>query len=243
MQIIKLDATDSTNVYLKNLMLHSGLNDFTVVAANHQYKGRGQRGTTWESEKGKNLTFSVLKKHDALFVQQQFSLNIKVSLAVYRTLMGLQIPDLKIKWPNDILSGNYKICGTLIENILSGSKIQASVIGIGLNINQIDFANLPNVSSLKLIVGNHFDLNEVLNKLLKNLKDIFDPLLNGDENKLKEAYLNALFRKDKAATFKNQSNEMFTGIIRTISEEGKLIIEIEDKVLTAYDLKEVQLLY
>tara|TARA_R110000868_G_scaffold147851_2_gene369467 strand:- start:3491 stop:4222 length:732 start_codon:yes stop_codon:yes gene_type:complete len=243
MQIIKLDATDSTNLYLKNMMLNSSLVDFTVIVAKEQNKGRGQMGTTWESEKGKNLTFSALKNHNNLLVQHQFMLNIGVSLAVYDTLKELNLPDLKIKWPNDILSGNNKVCGILIENILSGSKIQASIIGIGLNINQLDFGNLPNVSSLKLILGTHLDLDEILMKLLENLKKIFNQFLEDDESSLKTSYLNVLFRKDKASTFKNQLNEMFTGIIRNVSDEGKLIVEIEDEVLMSFDLKQVKLLY
>tara|TARA_R110002051_G_scaffold76952_3_gene140373 strand:+ start:30 stop:707 length:678 start_codon:yes stop_codon:yes gene_type:complete len=225
------------------MLFNSSLTDFTVVVANEQSKGRGQMGTTWESEKGKNLTFSVLKRCDSLLVQQQFLLNIGVSLAVYDTLKEFQLPDLKIKWPNDILSGNNKICGILIENILSGSKIQASIIGIGLNVNQLDFGSLPNVSSLKLILGIQLDLNEILIKILENLKKIFDQLLKGNEDSLKASYLNTLFRKDKPSTFKNQLNEMFTGIIRNVSNEGKLIVEIEDKVLMSFDLKQVKLLY
>tara|TARA_R110000868_G_scaffold30589_2_gene112908 strand:- start:26135 stop:26866 length:732 start_codon:yes stop_codon:yes gene_type:complete len=243
MQIIKLDATDSTNLYLKNLMLNSRLADYAVVVADHQTLGRGQMGTTWESEKGKNLTFSILKYYNKLHVQQQFMLNICVSLAIFQSLEALQIPDLKVKWPNDILSGNDKICGVLIENILSGSKIQASIIGIGLNINQINFDNLPNVSSLKLILGKNIALDEVLNLLILNLKKVFSQFMDGEEVALKKAYLNDLFRKDKPSTFKNQSDQMFTGIIRNISTEGKLIVEIEDEILNAYDLKEIKLLY
>lgn len=243
MQRIKLDATDSTNRYLKNLMLHSALTDYTTVVADHQTQGRGQMGTTWESEKGKNLTFSILKYLKDLPVQQQFLLNICVSLALFQSLKELQIPDLKVKWPNDILSGNDKICGVLIENVLSGSKMQASIIGIGLNVNQTKFQNLPNVSSLKLILGKHLYLDELLTLIIINLKKVFSQFSAGEEITLKKEYINALFRKDKASTFRNQSNKLFTGIIRNVSPEGKLIVEIEDGILNSYDLKEIKLLY
>ncbi|QWX84383.1 biotin--[acetyl-CoA-carboxylase] ligase [Cellulophaga sp. HaHaR_3_176] len=243
MQIIKLDATDSTSLYLKNLIPKSNLDDFTVVTANRQTKGRGQMGTTWLSEDGKNLTFSFLKKNQQILIADQFLLNICVSLGVYYALEELKIPDLKVKWPNDILSGKDKICGILIENILSGAKIQASVVGIGLNVNQLSFSNLPNVSSLKLILGRTFDLEESLLIIMKHLKILFKNISEGKSESLKSQYLEVLFRKDKPSTFKDTSDQMFPGIIRGISNEGKLVVEIEDEILKEYDLKEVKLLY
>ncbi len=243
MQLIKLDAIDSTNSYLKSILQHSNAPDFTVVVAKKQIQGRGQMGTTWVSEEGKNLTFSVLKKILNFNIQDQFLLNICVSLAIYDTLNEMQIPDLKVKWPNDILSGTNKICGVLIENVLSGKKIQSSIIGIGLNVNQLSFNNLPNVSSLKLILGKQFDLDEVLKLLVDNLKKTFLKLSENRIQELKDTYLKILFRKDKPSTFKTENGEMFTGIIRGISKEGKLLIEIEDLIINEYGLKEVKLLY
>jgi BirA family biotin operon repressor/biotin-[acetyl-CoA-carboxylase] ligase len=243
MQIIKLDATASTNLYLKNLMFNTQAPDYTIVVAKNQTSGRGQMGTTWVSEEGKNLTFSVLKKFDNFNVTLQFDLNSCVSLAIYRTLNELKIPDLKIKWPNDILSGNNKICGVLIENILSGTKIQSSIIGIGLNVNQISFNNLPNVSSLKLITGIHYNLDEILKIIAKNLSDVFGYYFAGNQQILKDEYLDQLFRKDKASTFVNLSKTMFTGIIRNVTNEGKLLVEEEDSIFNEYALKEIQLLY
>lgn len=243
MQIIKLDATDSTSLHLKSLVSETELTDFTVIVANKQTKGRGQMGTTWVSEDGKNLTFSFLKKNQQILIRNQFILNVCVSLGVYNALEELKIPDLKVKWPNDILSGKNKICGILIENILSGAKIQASIIGIGLNVNQLSFNNLPNVSSLKLILGTTFNLDETLLTIMKHLKIIFKSLSEGESDSLKKEYLKVLFRKDKPSTFKDTSNQMFTGIIRGISNEGKLLVEIEDKILKEYDLKEIKLLY
>ncbi|MBU2994976.1 biotin--[acetyl-CoA-carboxylase] ligase [Cellulophaga baltica] len=243
MQIIKLSAIDSTNSYLKSMMLERKLTDFTVVVAENQIQGRGQMGTTWVSEEGKNLTFSTLKKITNFNIEDQFLLNICVSLAVYDTLNSMQIPDLKVKWPNDILSGNNKICGVLIENILSGKKIQSSIIGIGLNVNQLSFNNLPYVSSLKLLTGKQFDLDEVLLNLVKNLKKSFLKLSENKVEELKELYLKTLFRKDKPSTFKSENEQMFTGIIRGISKEGKLLVEIEDEIIIEFGLKEVKLLY
>lgn len=244
MQLIKLDATASTNVYLKELSQEASLADFTIVIANEQLKGKGQMGSSWQSEKGKNLTFSVLKYHTGLDVQDQFYLNIVVSLAIFNALKAFEIPDLHIKWPNDILSGQHKICGILIENIFSGQKITASIIGIGLNVNQTQFAGLPNVSSLQLLKGKIFDLDEVLKHVAKILEQLFVDFKNGQGAFLKKHYLKVLFRKDKPSTFKTtRTNELFTGIIRNISQEGKLIVQLEDEILKNFDLKEIKLMY
>ncbi|NJB70703.1 BirA family biotin operon repressor/biotin-[acetyl-CoA-carboxylase] ligase [Saonia flava] len=243
MQIIKLDATDSTSSYLKNLISDNILDDFTVVVSKKQLNGRGQMGTVWDSEEGKNLTFSILKKINSLPVVEQFVVNMKVSLAVYEVLHGLKVPDLKVKWPNDILSGNDKICGILIENMLSGKNIQSSIVGIGLNVNQIVFHKLPNVSSLKLILGQTFNLDEILTLILKNLKKSFSASEAKSMVQLKSEYEAVLFRKDKPSTFKNQKDELFMGFIRGVSANGKLEVILEDNILQEFDLKEIKLLY
>ncbi|RAJ06165.1 biotin--[acetyl-CoA-carboxylase] ligase [Arenibacter echinorum] len=243
MQLIKLSATDSTNAYLKDLMFNNILGDFTVVMAHSQLKGRGQMGTNWLSEPGKNLTFSVLVKSLDSPVSEQFLLNIYVSLAIYDSLTQLNVPDLKIKWPNDIMSGHSKICGILIENILSGHHIQASIIGIGLNVNQLTFNNLPNVSSLKLLLGKTLDLDELLTSIVENLKKLLGNPSKGGHNRPFELYESRLFRKDKPSTFKNQDDEMFMGFIKGVSSAGKLKILMEDNIMKEFNLKEVQLLY
>jgi len=243
MQIIKLNATDSTNRYLKSLMNEETLEDYTVVVAKNQQSGRGQLGTVWESDPGKNLTFSVLKKTHALNIPNLFMLNICVSLAVYRALMRFGVPDIMIKWPNDILSGSSKICGILIENILAGNRINSSIIGIGLNVNQMAFNNLPKVSSLKLLLGRNIDLDSMLGEILNELKEVFKQYEQEGINKLEQLYTQLLFRKDKPSTFKNKDGDMFMGFIRGVSKEGKLIVALEDDVLKEFNLKELNLLY
>lgn len=243
MQLIKLDATDSTNAYLKNLALSENVIDFTVVTTYRQLNGRGQMGSKWQSEPGKNLTVSVLKKKLNLPASDNFQLNIAVSLAVFNFLDSLQVPDLYIKWPNDILSGTSKICGILIENLLFGDKINTAVIGIGLNVNQTYFESLQNVASLKLLLGCTFNLNELLNLLIKNLKSVFSEWKELGTDSLWQIYENLLFRKDKPSTFENKNGELFMGFIRGVSHYGKLIIELEDNVIEEFGLKEVKLKY
>ncbi len=243
MNIIKLDATDSTNAYLKGLMLVQNLEDFTVVVAKKQLNGRGQMGTTWESEPGKNLTFSILKSKINLSTHNQFVLSICVSLAIYNALHKLQIPKLRVKWPNDIMSGNCKICGILIENTLIGDTIDSSVIGIGLNVNQIVFNNLPNVSSLKLLLGKTVNLEELLRNIISDLQGVFQQQQKEAQINLYKRYESVMFKRHKPATFKYTSGELFTGYIQGVSKSGQLRILIEDDIIKEFSLKEVTLLY
>jgi len=243
MQIIKLDATESTNTYLKELTASGSYGDFTVVVAKNQWNGRGQMGNHWLSEEGKNLTFSVLIKNSDFYSQSPFGINMAVALAIVECLQGFQIPHLKIKWPNDILSGNSKICGILIENILSGNAIRASIIGIGLNVNQTLFPNIPNASSLKCLLGRNLDLEELLDALLNRLKRIFKEADENGIERIQQAYHNDLFRKDKPSTFQKPDGKRFMGFIRGISSDGKLVITGEDHINREFGFKEVQLLY
>ncbi|MEM7380946.1 MAG: biotin--[acetyl-CoA-carboxylase] ligase [Bacteroidota bacterium] len=243
MQLIKLDATDSTNLFLKNLWLNDPPENSVVVVTEKQLKGRGQRGTSWQSEPGKNLTFSLLKRFNHLHVQHQFHLNIAVSLAIYTVLKKIPVPDLFVKWPNDILSGKTKICGILVENILQKQQIQASIIGVGLNVNQTEFPGLSQVSSLKLITGQNRPLDELLEELLDQLEKNLQQLDIKGKYQAIPAYEEVLFRKDKPSTFRDPEGKLFMGFIRGVSPEGKLRVELEDMILKDFDLKEVQLMY
>lgn len=240
-QIIKLDATDSTNLYLKNLLSLTSLKDYTVVVTTNQRKGRGQMGTVWESEAGKNLTFSVLKCFESFEAERQFQINMAVSLGLYTALTELNIPSISVKWPNDIMSGSKKICGILIENILSGSGITKSIIGIGLNVNQNSFGKLSNASSFAMATGRTFDLDFVLQSVLNKLRTFLDPLETSKALSLKNNYESLLFRKDVVSTFKRKDETLFSGIIRGIAPSGQLMLEQEDTTLSFYSLKEVSL--
>ena len=242
MQIIKLNATDSTNNYLKQLLTDTALEDFCVVATNHQTKGKGQMGSEWISEKGKNLTFSILKTKLPLELHRQFLLSILVSLSIVKTLEGYNVPNLAIKWPNDILSDHHKIAGILIENIIKTNQIEFSVIGIGLNVNQELFKGLSKVSSLKTILGMPIDTDELLHKLIENLKYYFNLYTEKGEETLNTDYESYLFRKDKPSTFELPDHTLFTGIIRGVTEAGKLRVQMENDS-KEFDLKELKLLY
>ncbi|MCK0161909.1 biotin--[acetyl-CoA-carboxylase] ligase [Allomuricauda sp. F6463D] len=242
-QILKLDATDSTNLYLRGLLQSENPSEYTVVVTDEQLKGRGQMGTVWQSDKGKNLTFSVLKKFDSLHVQHQFVLNIAISLGICDVLSECFLPNVKVKWPNDIMSGSMKVCGILIENVLKGPFINHSIIGIGLNVNQTDFEALGKASSLKKITGQHFNLDELLHKILERLRFYLESIEANTVAQLVPAYESMLFRKDKPSTFRDPLDNNFMGYIRNVSPSGKLVVELEDKVFKEFDLKEITLLY
>ena len=242
MQLIKLNATDSTNNYLKQLILERTMDDFSVVVANHQTNGRGQRGSSWLSEKDKNLTFSVLKRNISIVANQQFLLNILVSLSIVKTLEGFNIPKLAIKWPNDILSDHHKISGILIENLIKNKQIEYAIIGIGLNVNQVKFEGLSKVSSLKNIMPLPVDKDELLTKIIDKLKMYFKLYSENGSEFLNSEYESYLFRKDKPSTFSSHDNSLFTGIIRGVSTSGKLCVQMED-FNKEFDLKELKLMY
>ena len=243
MHIIKLNAIDSTNSYLRELASKKPLEDFTVVITKHQTKGRGQIGSMWNSEKGKNLTCSVFKRNFCVSIDDQFYISMLTSLAIVKTLQLFQVPKLVIKWPNDILSEQKKICGILIENVIKYQDIEGSIIGIGLNVNQTQFQNLPFASSLKNLTGTLFDVEELLVGIVEQLKYYFNKLEQGKQDFIKRAYEALLFRRLKPSTFKDAEGNLFSGIIQGVNNNGTLQILLEDDVVEEFELKEIKLLY
>ncbi len=243
MRIIKLDAIDSTNTFLKGISGGDTLSDYTVVVAENQTKGRGQMGTVWNSEASKSLTFSVFKDVSFLESEEQFYISIVTALALIKTLKTFQVEKLNIKWPNDILSANEKISGILIENVIKHSTLTSSIIGVGLNVNQRFFYDLPKASSMRILTGKTFDLDEILQQFLTHLEFYFLLLEAEEKSVLKKEYESLLFRKNKPSTFKDVEGSLFSGFIRGVSLSGRLIVELEDEIRREYDLKEVTLLY
>ncbi|QED36296.1 biotin--[acetyl-CoA-carboxylase] ligase [Antarcticibacterium arcticum] len=243
MHIIKVSATESTNT-LSREWYHSNKNSapFCIVAF-EQTSGRGQRGAGWVSNAGENLTMSVVYPHPAIEIQDQFVLSAMVGITIMEVLRDLKINHLKLKWPNDIMAANFKVGGILIENILNNGRIAASIIGIGLNINQLIFPLLPKAASLKSISGKDYDIEKllkvILNKLDENLKSLE---LTPSEEVLRN-YENYLFRRNKVSTFQLASQEFLTGIIRGVTSTGLLKVEVEDVDIRLFDLKELKLLF
>ena len=242
MKLIKLDAIDSTNEFMKELSKSQQLENFTVVTAENQTKGKGQMGSIWDSETGKNLTMSVFVKETILDINHIFTLNIAVALAIYTALETVNIPALSIKWPNDIMSYNFKIGGVLIENNLRSDGSIISIIGIGLNINQTNFENLPKASSLAVVSKKEHNKEQLLFLIVENLKTNIK-LIEVNSQTLWDLYANCLFKKGVPMPFKGGDTKNFMGIIQGVSALGKLQVILEDDSLVEYSIKEVQMLY
>ncbi|SHG21738.1 biotin--[acetyl-CoA-carboxylase] ligase [Flavobacterium defluvii] len=242
MKLIKLDAIDSTNDFLKSMSSQDELENFTVVTAENQTKGKGQMGAKWNSEVGKNLIMSVLVKDFLFHNEEVFNLSVVVSLSVLETLKSLNIPDLCIKWPNDIMSYNKKIGGILIENTLKSDGRIVSVVGIGLNVNQTNFDELPRGSSLAVISGKTFDKNALTLLIAEKIKEKID-LWKTDSLVFWENYFNSLFKKGVPMPFKNLQDKNFMGIIQGVSPIGRLQVLLEDDSVAEFEIKEIQMLY
>ncbi|MFB9055774.1 biotin--[acetyl-CoA-carboxylase] ligase [Mariniflexile ostreae] len=243
MRIIKLSAIDSTNSYLRRLGSEFVLDDYTIVSAEKQTEGRGQMGAVWDAEGSKNLTFSVFKDMSMLELDYPFLISIVASLSVFKALEDLNIPKLSVKWPNDILSANKKICGILIESVIKRNRLKSSIVGIGLNVNQTVFNNFTHASSLTLITGQVFDLEILLLAVIEKLKAYFCVLENGEHAILTAEYEKYLFRKDKPSSFKDAKGQIFTGIIKRVSPSGHLQVLVENRRIKEFDIKEITLLY
>ena len=243
MHIIKLNAIDSTNSFLRQLSSDKLMEDYTVVVAESQSKGRGQMGTSWSSQSGKNLICSVFVDVSFLTIDYSYWISMSTSLAISKALKHFQIRNVKVKWPNDILADQKKISGILIENVIKNNSLQATIIGFGLNVNQVYFDNLPLATSMQMVSGKPYNLDNVLEKVIENLKDILGLLKQGQFKGVKERYENELFRKVKPSTFKNAEGFLFSGFIKGVSNSGHLKVLIEDDILKEFDLKEIKLLY
>ena len=193
MKIIKLDATASTNDYINDLSRKVMSEDGLVVVANHQTQGKGQRGNQWFSESYKSLTFSVLKRFDGLDIQQVSMVHWAVSIAIKTALEDMGIPNIYVKWPNDILTGTMKICGILIENSVKSTKIDSSIVGIGINVNNTSFPGLPKATSMLLSTGATYQIDEVLEKICTKVLSELKDLETKDQVLLKELYEEQLF--------------------------------------------------
>lgn len=244
-----LDSVDSTNSCLDGI--RDTAEDMTVIAATDQKKGRGQRGNTWESKAGENLTFSILYKHNGLPVKDQFAVTEAVSLAIVEYL-GSKGVEASIKWPNDIYSGDRKICGILIENHLSSDFLSDSVVGIGLNINQKDFpSSIPNPVSLSMITGRAYDIKEEMQKIAGYLSSARKLMGSWhDRNYLDCLYMDHLYRRGLWCSYEalpasdipteKRSGERFTARILGIDNNFRLLLEKRDGHTESFAFKELK---
>jgi len=215
---------ESTNVLALNYIKENDLQSSVIFTADFQNFGRGQQLSKWESDKGDNLLISIALKMD-LSLENQFNLSVNTSLSISDVLSYYNIENVSVKWPNDIVVKDKKICGILIENKVRGQKITHSVLGIGLNINQTKFKLFNQIAtSFKLESNFDFDINKVRDILIEKLRCRF---LNSDE-KNREDYLNKLYLKERVAAFK-VDGLIQNGIIKSVTTEGYLVVKLENE--------------
>ncbi|MBG8552783.1 biotin--[acetyl-CoA-carboxylase] ligase [Hymenobacter guriensis] len=224
-QVIWLAECASTNTEAHDLLLKSRATEGCVVLTDKQTAGRGQRGNWWEAAPGENLTLSVVWKPTFLPAADQFQLSIAVALAVRdwaATLLGDSLA-LRLKWPNDLYYQDQKLGGILIENTLNSVGIQSSIVGIGININQQQFA-VPTATSIGVVTGRSYPLAPLVERLLEALERRYLQLRAGNVAAQQQEYLRVLYRYRQPAQYQ-AAGRLFQGIITGIEATGRLVVE------------------
>lgn len=238
-----IDECSSTNSYAAGLE-HDG--NF-AVATRRQTAGRGQRGNVWESEPGRNLTFSAVWRPEDFKATRQFAVSEAVALAVVE-LLAEQGIEAKVKWPNDIYVGDKKICGILIEHSVIGSRIGRTVAGVGINVNQKEFfSDAPNPVSIFQILGKELSVETLFNRYLELLEARLDKLEKeaGFEEQQHEEFKRRMWRFDGCGyQFRDRlSGRSYSGLIRDVEPCGYLHVEdAESGESFKYAFKEVEFL-
>lgn len=236
--IIHIQETTSTNDYLQQKIKNELLEEGSVVVCDFQTQGRGAANNKWESEKNKNLLFSMLLYPDFVEIKKQFIISQVVSLGLVDYLNTIT-SGFTVKWPNDIYWQDKKIAGILIENNLRNNFLSESIIGIGLNINQIKFlSDAPNPVSLKNIMGFDYDLGTVLTDVQKSIFARYLQLLQGGTSRIQKDYKKAMYRNEGFYLYEDK-NGVFLAKIHQVKEEGFLVLETENKEKRQYAFKEV----
>tara|TARA_B100001559_G_scaffold159385_1_gene133712 strand:- start:551 stop:1285 length:735 start_codon:yes stop_codon:yes gene_type:complete len=239
--IIKLDAISSTNDYLKKKYKSNNCKDGDIIWTKEQTNGKGQREKRWISQKGKSLTISIYKEFDKFKVSNSFILNALISTSIVKTLEKIGLKKVRIKWPNDIMSGNKKLGGILIENFIKSELISSSIIGIGLNINEDKFKDLPNATSLFMEINQKVKLKKILNVLTQELFSSFN-LLKDNQNSIVKSYSSYLWKHNTLNNFKQKKNQ-FRAKVKGVNSSGNLILEMSDGSISDFNSNEIKMIY
>ncbi len=238
---IKVSQTASTNTYLSRLA--ATLPGGTVIYTPSQTAGRGQKGNSWESEDGKNLTFSMLLKRPPVKARDQFYLSEAAALAVVEALTAEAGKGFTVKWPNDVYWQDMKVCGMLLENSLDGAEIAHCIVGIGINVNQQRFiSDAPNPLSLTSITGTEHDLMALLKRVCSRIEELVDAL--GDDSaraSLHQHYMAVLYRNDgELHPFEDADGHRFMASVAGIAPDGTLTLRHDDGTTHDYLFKQVK---
>jgi len=234
--LIYMPTCHSTNDIAMDLVSKYDKKEGTLVVTDRQLKGRGQRGNEWQSQGGQNLTFSVVLKPNFVKADEQFYLNMMVSLAIHDAINEVLPEAAKIKWPNDILVDQKKVCGVLIENTLSGQCIGTSVVGIGLNVNQERF-ELPYAASLSNFAGKKLSLTGLLERIILHMEAHYLLLKKGDKATIKDKYCQVLYGFGHPVKLHTEYD--FHGVIKDVDSLGRIIVDTDGEKRT-FDFKSVK---
>ncbi|MFM7730936.1 MAG: biotin--[acetyl-CoA-carboxylase] ligase [Flavobacteriales bacterium] len=223
--IIRLDSIGSTNDYLLELAKSNDVAPFTVVCTPHQTHGKGQRGRTWESTPGDQVTLSMLVNSIHPSLDQGFGLSMLSALAIMDALQPLELPQVQIKWPNDIYIQSRKCAGILIERIWTGQRLQCSVIGIGINVQNRP-RELAQAISLSEVSQHKLDTAQIESLLIHHLIARLSTWIQTPENVIRNEYHRYLLGRNELLTFESHG-AVFSGVIQEINTLGQLIIRDE----------------
>ncbi|KGN83467.1 biotin--acetyl-CoA-carboxylase ligase [Porphyromonas gulae] len=240
--MIHLPETASTNSYLSDLLVQDpDLPAWTVVMTDNQTAGRGQQGNSWFASPGLNLTFSVLLRPTMVHAQQQFDLSRLCALSALHTLADI-LPSaemLSIKWPNDIYYGDRKIAGILIEHSLTGSNLDYSILGVGLNINESDYPSyLPNPTSVRIILGHPVDRMEIFRSFVQEMRLFYRHIEEHTADRLHSRYMQCLYRRVGYHPFQDKEGR-FDAMIADVLASGELLLVRADGRKSSYAFKEI----
>ncbi len=228
----------STNSYAASLLKAKEVPEGYVIFTNYQSEGRGQAGNKWESEENKNLLISVILYPTMINAVEQFQLSMMISLGICDFLYRYT-EAISVKWPNDIYVNDDKIAGILIENSIMGDRIEHTIAGIGININQVKFlSDAPNPVSLANLTGAQYDLTECLNQLTSDLDKRYKYLISGDHDRIKSDYISRLYMHNQWSKFRDLRG-IFAGRISGVSSAGKLRVDLKDGRVKEYSFKEI----
>ncbi|MEM6379947.1 MAG: biotin--[acetyl-CoA-carboxylase] ligase [Bacteroidota bacterium] len=231
----------STNVYAQELLSKSRPSEGTVIITDHQTAGRGQIGSSWQSEDKKNLTLSLILFPKFIAANAQFILSQAIALAVRAFIAQYCKAPVYVKWPNDVYVGNRKIAGILIQNTLSGKNIQSTVAGMGININQTIFdPSITNVTSLLQETQTEFNLSDLLPMLLQEIESFYLKLKNGRIDWIRRTYLSHLYQYQEWAMYQKKDGTVIKGQIVGVTPQGQLCLQHQKTEY--FDLKEIKFL-
>lgn len=233
-QIIQLHEVDSTNNYAAKLLSEGKLTHGTVILAEHQTAGRGQRGRNWQSVGAKQFTGTYFLKTDFLSVDHLCYLNMAIALAVRDMVQSFTRKNVSIKWPNDIFIGSQKIAGILIETNWKNGRVEGAIVGVGVNISPVQ--SVGYATSLEELSGKSPEVFSVLDALSKCMNEYYQYIQQADFDQLKTTYESFLWKKDEEIVLEERQNQIpFKGIIRGVDQIGNLLVEKEGVVMVYHN--------